>query len=118
MKQMLGCADNMFIACQQCGVCVKARIICNMSVRACHCLSTLTAESSASKAQQELERLQQQVATATQQLEAAKETAKQRKTAEKETEGQLEDAKSQLQVSLCSGGGAFSAEQVAHTSLH
>ena len=62
------------------------------------------AESSASKAQQELVRLQQQVSEATTQLEAAKEAASERKAAEREAAGQVEDAKSQLQVRRQAGG--------------
>lgn len=61
-------------------------------------LGLLAAEGAASKAQQEMERLQQQVATVEQQLEAAKETAAQRKAAERDVESNLEDAKAQLQV--------------------
>lgn len=61
-------------------------------------LGLLAAEGAASKAQQEMERLQQQVATVEQQLEAAKETTAQRKAAERDVESNLADAKAQLQV--------------------
>jgi chromosome segregation ATPase len=46
-----------------------------------------------------MERLQQQVATVEEQLDAAKEAATQVKAAEREVEGNLEDAKAQQQVS-------------------
>lgn len=64
------------------------------------------AESAASKAQQEMERLQQQVATVEKQLEAAKEAATQRRAAEREVDSNLEDAKAQLQVGV-KGVGQF-----------
>lgn len=71
-------------------------------------LCLLAAEGAASKAQQEMERLQQQVATVEQQLEAAKETTAQRKAAERDVESNLEDAKAQLQV-----GGRVNAGKMA-----
>lgn len=64
----------------------------------CFLFCTAAAESATSKAQQEMDRLQQQVAEVEQQLDAAKDTAAQRKAAEREVEGRLEDAKAQLQV--------------------
>lgn len=62
------------------------------------CSCAAAAESVTSKAQQEMDRLQQQVTAVEQQLDTAKDTAAQRKAAEREAEGRLEDAKAQLQV--------------------
>lgn len=58
------------------------------------------AESAASSASKELQRLQQEVGTTQEQLEAAEQQLQEQKAEEKEIEGRLEDAKAQLQVGV------------------